>query len=244
MLAAVKRHYLRQEVEEILRRYIVDSQLENGDRLPPQRELAELLDVSRTVIREALTSMEGKGILGIRPGDGVVVRDSAKAAASSGFALADESDLPTKDLSEFVWCLYLGLAELMCARATAEDLERLDEMLDRMEARLREGRTVLREVEDFYWALAELSRNEIVQRLRPLWSEVDRRGLLAQASLLAKPTDKALGHLVHHRDIVAAIKSRDSQRLRAVFLVEAPISAFVSGQPSGGEGSTSVDGEI
>jgi len=216
MLVAVRRQSLRREVTRILCGYIVDTRLRDGDRLPGQRDLANFLQVSRTVVREALSSMEAQGIIEIRVGDGAVVRNAAAATRLTD-ASHEVEDLPTRDLTEFMSALYLGLADLMCERATAADVEALDSLLVKMEAKLRVGKTILAEVQDFFWLLAALSRNAIVLQLRPLRSEVDRRGLLTQSSIIGKPTDKALEHLEHHREMVGAIVARDSARLRRAF---------------------------
>src|SRR3990172_4915905 len=60
-------------VEEI-QRVIVNGHLELGMKLPPERELAEELGVSRTVIREAVRILVAKGLLETRPGVGTIVR--------------------------------------------------------------------------------------------------------------------------------------------------------------------------
>jgi DNA-binding FadR family transcriptional regulator len=92
-----------------------------------------------------------------------------------------------------------------------------------MERKLHRGKTVLGEVQEFIWQLAMLSRNEIVLSLRPLRNEADRRGLLAQSSILGRPTAMALHHLANHREMVDAIGSRDPERLRRVFREEFPL---------------------
>lgn len=61
-------------VEQII--YLIrDGSLKCGDRLPPERALAEMLDVSRASLREALSVMEIMGIVDIRPGEGSFVSD-------------------------------------------------------------------------------------------------------------------------------------------------------------------------
>lgn len=220
MLVAVKRQSLRREVEQIIRRYIVSAGLREADRLPAQRDLAGYLQVSRTVVREALSSLESQGIIDIRVGDGVFIRDTARLTVDQGGDLPETNGLPTRDLSEFMTSLYLGLSELICERVTDEDLARLERLLDDMERKLRAGRTILAEVQHFFWQLALLSRNAIVLQLKPLRSEMDRRALLVQSSIIGRPTDQALEHLAAHRDLVGAIRTRDPERLRAALRAE------------------------
>ncbi len=48
-----------------------------GERLPPEREIAEMLDVTRTVVREALIMLEIKGLVEVRRGAGIYVLDNS-----------------------------------------------------------------------------------------------------------------------------------------------------------------------
>ncbi|HEY9280152.1 MAG TPA: winged helix-turn-helix domain-containing protein, partial [Eoetvoesiella sp.] len=59
-----------EEVCEQIRREVAAGTLRPGDRLPPERELAEQLGVSRTAIREALRSLENAGLVQCQQGMG------------------------------------------------------------------------------------------------------------------------------------------------------------------------------
>ena len=52
---------------------VISGGLSPGDRLPPERELCELLGVSRTVVRESLNLVEARGLISIEHGRGAVV---------------------------------------------------------------------------------------------------------------------------------------------------------------------------
>src|SRR6202043_2315038 len=62
-------------VAEQVERFITGNSLSPGDRLPGERELCELLGVSRTSVREALRSLQTRGIVAVRHGKGVFVAD-------------------------------------------------------------------------------------------------------------------------------------------------------------------------
>ena len=61
----------------MIRNLIVQTPYNPGDRLPPEREIAEMLDVTRTVVREALIMLEIKGLVEVRRGAGIYVLDNA-----------------------------------------------------------------------------------------------------------------------------------------------------------------------
>ncbi|MBL0218583.1 MAG: FadR family transcriptional regulator [Myxococcales bacterium] len=64
-----------QAAEHILRRAILRGELAPGERLPPERELATQLGVSRLTLRSALAMLDAAGLVTVRHGSGYVVRD-------------------------------------------------------------------------------------------------------------------------------------------------------------------------
>lgn len=66
---------LHQDIVEQLKDRIVRGDLPPGAKLPPERELAEQLEVNRTTVREALHKLEGMGLVEIKHGTGIYVRD-------------------------------------------------------------------------------------------------------------------------------------------------------------------------
>ena len=74
-LKTVQTQKIYKNIVEQIVELIHDGSLKKGDRIPPERSLAEMLNVSRTSVREALKVMEIMGIIEIRPGEGSVVSD-------------------------------------------------------------------------------------------------------------------------------------------------------------------------
>ena len=74
-LKTVQTQKIYKNIVEQIVDLIHDGSLKKGDKLPPERTLAEMLNVSRTSVREALKVMEIMGIIEIRPGEGSVVSD-------------------------------------------------------------------------------------------------------------------------------------------------------------------------
>ena len=64
---------LSKRVEVKIKQLIAEGHLKIGDRLPPERELAEAMNVSRHTLREAIKTMEINGLLKIRPGSGTFI---------------------------------------------------------------------------------------------------------------------------------------------------------------------------
>ncbi|MET0851079.1 MAG: GntR family transcriptional regulator, partial [Candidatus Rokuibacteriota bacterium] len=74
-LEPVRSTRIYEEIVRQIRLLIADGHLKSGDRLPPERDLAERFRVSRTSVREAMRALESRGLIGIRPGEGAFVRE-------------------------------------------------------------------------------------------------------------------------------------------------------------------------
>lgn len=75
LLTPLTKTRLHEDILEQLKTRIVRGDLAPGERLPPERELAEQLRVNRTTVREALHKLEGLGLVEIKHGNGIFVRD-------------------------------------------------------------------------------------------------------------------------------------------------------------------------
>jgi GntR family transcriptional regulator, transcriptional repressor for pyruvate dehydrogenase complex len=73
-LAPIKSTRIYEEIVRQVKTMIAEGRLASGDRLPPERELAEKFLVSRTSVREALRALESLGLVEIRPGEGTFIR--------------------------------------------------------------------------------------------------------------------------------------------------------------------------
>ncbi len=80
-----------QACEHELRRAVLTGELAAGQRLPPERTLADQLGVSRLTLRAALAALVGQGVLAVRHGSGYVVQDVARTGG--GELLADLAQL-------------------------------------------------------------------------------------------------------------------------------------------------------
>jgi DNA-binding FadR family transcriptional regulator len=69
----VERYTLSKLVVRNLKQYIIENRLATGEKLPAERELAQEMNVSRAILREALRSLESSGILEIRHGEGAYI---------------------------------------------------------------------------------------------------------------------------------------------------------------------------
>jgi GntR family transcriptional repressor for pyruvate dehydrogenase complex len=125
-VARASRHRLSEDVAEAIKNRLIEDDLQPGDRLPTEPELAQLYDVSRTVVREAGRILVERGLVDIRPGRGMVVADFDGTSISRQYRLLLELKQGSfRQLMELRLALEVGLAEYAAARHTPADDRRI-----------------------------------------------------------------------------------------------------------------------
>src|SRR5918911_5324484 len=129
-------------IAEQIRTAIVTGQLGEGERLPPERELAEQFGVSRVTVRDALRGLEAMGLVEVRVG----ARGGAFVTAPTGSHIGQTmSDMmlmkavSPEDIVEARLIVELGTITLAAARATDEDLAELRALAERAPKELKAG---------------------------------------------------------------------------------------------------------
>ncbi len=187
--------------------YIRDTPLEPGAQLPPERDLAQQLQVSRTTVREAMIALETMGIVEVLVGDGTYVR----ARLASGTLPWDREGDPGPGPHEqfrmrmLVEC---AAAEDAARNITPEELARLRELVAAMEADI-DGPTAEMNRQAFHDVIAVASRNSIfVDTIRDLWRL--RGGAMWKkiAARVVQPEHHVLA-LAHRKEILAALEKHD-----------------------------------
>jgi DNA-binding FadR family transcriptional regulator len=153
-----------------------------GDRLPPERQLAQQLDVSRSALREAMTALEVLGIVEIKAGVGIFI--GKKSGAANNSAVIDKvADLIAKvgplEILEVRTLVEPGAARLAAERRTADDLLAMESAVRQMERELSEGRDAWQPDWGFHRAIAAATQNPLVEMVfdnlgqrmeNPLWA--------------------------------------------------------------------------
>ncbi|MGQ9616950.1 MAG: FadR/GntR family transcriptional regulator [Spirochaetota bacterium] len=135
MLPNIKSPNLKTQVYELLLNMIVDGKYKDNDMLPPERVLCEELGVSRTVVREAVKSLETRGILTVLHGKGIKVNPSTSHDVSNAFMLflrRQNKEVSLKDLLEVRYSIETEIAKYAAQKAQPGDIEKLEDILGRM----------------------------------------------------------------------------------------------------------------
>jgi DNA-binding FadR family transcriptional regulator len=152
-------------IADQIRSAILSGRLREGERLPPERELAEQFGVSRVTVRDALRGLEAMGLVEVRVGARGGAFVTAPTGSHIGQTIADMmmmGAVSPEDIVEARLIVELGTVTLACARATDDDLEPLRELAERSKAELKAG-TYTREMSwEFHSLLAAAAHNAAV----------------------------------------------------------------------------------
>lgn len=142
---------------------IKSGQLTAGSRLPSERELGEQFGVSRTVIREAISSLAARGVIEVRSGSGVHVAavNAAQVSEQMSLFLRGRGLIEYAKIHEVRTTLEIRTARLAAERATDDDISQLRESCDRMEALGDDVEKASLEDVEFHRVLARATHNEL-----------------------------------------------------------------------------------
>lgn len=156
-------------VDKIIRQIrglITSGQLKPGDKLPPERKLAERLGVGRTNVRDALRKLEFYGILRTLPQSGTIVAGMGITALEG--LISDVLKIENNDFASLVetrLMLETNAAMLAAERRTEEDIENLNNALSAYERRVKQGVQAVEEDLLFHLKIAEASKNSVLKSL-------------------------------------------------------------------------------
>ncbi|HEY1775757.1 MAG TPA: FadR/GntR family transcriptional regulator [Solirubrobacteraceae bacterium] len=204
-LQPVKKTALYEVVAERLREFIDLQHLGSGDRLPPEREIAARLGVSRTSVRQALTSLSAVGLIQMRHGEGAFLMRSLDDVIPT---LAQEllnqyAQLPA--IMEVREALETQTCRLAARRHGPTDIEAMEKALQEMQRAVDAGDDPSTGDALFHRAITHAAHNDLLSDLMDQLSEAIDATRRASLSRPGRPPQS----LAAHRMILEAIASRD-----------------------------------
>ncbi|WP_203568753.1 FadR/GntR family transcriptional regulator [Aestuariimicrobium ganziense] len=204
---------LVETVSERLTQAVTATGLEAGARLPSERELAEQLGVSRTVIREAIRHLAAKGVLEVRSGSGVRVAAANPEAVSQsiGLFVSRNHDLSPMHIHQVRSTLELATAELAARNATPEELDAIDAEIQTMAALTDDPEAASQSDVAFHRLIARATHNPLFLVLVDSMSDVL---LEIRRATLTEP-GRVTDTIAAHQAIADAIRSGESEAATA-----------------------------
>jgi GntR family transcriptional repressor for pyruvate dehydrogenase complex len=215
MFGTFERDVLPEKIVARILSLIKEKQLGPGDKLPPERELAAVMHVSRPSLRTALRALALMNIVEIRQGDGTYVTSLDPGTLIEPlefvFSLDDSTFL---ELLEARKILEVGIVELAAQQITDGEIAGLEACLDRSAALVEDHEAFLQIDRELHAKITEASRNPILTRFMQSISQLDLAGRRRTADIPGMTAQS----LEDHRIIVAALKTHDPEAARQAML--------------------------
>ncbi len=196
-----------QDVARSIRSLIHDEKLAPGDRLPPERKLCEQLNVSRSLVREALILLEIEGLVEVRKGSGVYVSEQSAATVQP-----PRDDIGPFELLQARQLIEADIAGFAARNVTKSDILRLREALERERTDLARGDADYSGDREFHRLIAQATQNSVlVDVVEELWRKREQSPMWARLHNRIFETTYRRAWLDDHEDILAGLQARNSE---------------------------------
>ena len=205
---------VRQVVQDELRAFILRSSLKPHDRLPPEAEIAEQLEVSRTSVREAIKGLEALGIVESRAGAGVFVRPFSFSPILDNLGYGISYGIQElEEILDVRTHIETSVAKDLIASVTPDQIATLGNVLKQMQEEARRGRYSADADRSFHRVLDGNLANATLTRILDIFWDIFHA---ARRNASIPDPANPLETVERHSDILKALEAGDEYRLRSV----------------------------
>lgn len=206
----VSRSRLSEQVADQIKEMIVSQQLKPGDRLPSEREIAQSLGISRSIVRETIKLLEQQGLVSVQVGRGTFILQVQPANIAEAMSIMLRQNLGDHgfdQIYEIRQMIEIDVARLAALRATEDDLARLEAQLQMMVDHKSDIEKFSQADTDYHIVLAQATHNPLfLTLLMPITH------LLRQIQRRASHSGGIDDAISYHAAIIEAVRARDPQR--------------------------------
>ncbi len=216
-LRPVQRETIIEMVVRRIEALVRSGDLVRGSRLPSEPRLAELLQVSRASLREALKGMVFIGLLKARSGDGTYLQPSLTSMATRHLQwMLLLGEVKYLELFELREILEPAAAALAARRATPDDLEQMQAALNGMKLTMKDPEAFIRHEMDFHNAITRASKNGAMQSTMQMMY-----GALSEGRHRVLPLVRDIAqHCARHERMFEFIANRDATSARRAVIAD------------------------
>lgn len=199
-------------VSETVQKFILDyirTRAKPGEKLPSEREIAKMLEVGRSSVREALQTLTERGIIEKRPGKGNYLLDHSAQRHDLDFRqLLPKIDVESSlDLLEFRRCMETENAYLAAQRRTKDALLQLEEAVEELKGCVEKKTSIIVPDLKFHNTIAHASQNKVMINVYDSLIHFSKKVRIEMA--INDDTEHAL---FYHTGILNAIRNQDEER--------------------------------
>ena len=203
---------LVENITELLRGKILSGELQPGDRLPAERDIAEQMGVSRSSLHQAILQLESEGFLKIEPRRGTVVADYRKYPTPQSLSAlfnygSVELDEPIfKDMMDFRLWVETECARRACTNIYASTMREMRDIANRLES---ENVELPKLIYRYHYLLTQASGNSIFSMLFRAFEPVLLTLIARHYSLQAVDIHEAANM---HKELLECIEAKDEHK--------------------------------
>jgi GntR family transcriptional repressor for pyruvate dehydrogenase complex len=214
-LQPIERQRVYETIVDQMRNLIDNGTWKTGQRLPSERELTEMLAVSRTSVREALRILEAMELIEIRQGEGSFIKESTSVPSRLQTLITlFKADEYTVDIMEARELLETQIAFLAAESATDEDIQALEANVERMEIKIKSGESAVEENIEFHLRLTQATGNRVLLELQQIFFQLVHETI----SHLYDIPGRMHVSLQQHRSILNAVKNHQPTEAHRLML--------------------------
>jgi GntR family transcriptional repressor for pyruvate dehydrogenase complex len=215
----IKPQKMSAQIAEQIRASILTAEFSPGNKLPPERELAELFGVSRPSVREALNILAAAGLVESHQGGGTIVKSLLEVCTGTPLAeLIKKERARALDVIEVRKSMEANTAYFAAARALPEDVRSLAKIVAEMENNVAQNNPSIELDALFHITVAQATHNVVWLHLMQSIFEAMKdfqRGVW-NAVYLTEKDHRLLS--VQHRAVFEAIRDRQPEQARCAML--------------------------
>lgn len=210
MFIEVNKKNLSDEVAAQIISRIISGALIPGEKLPPEREVSEQMNVNRHTLREALRKLESLGLLSVRQGDGIYIKDyrdsgNLELLKHILYQKKDKTSEALKDILEIRRIISPEMAEKAALNRTEDDIAALQEIL-------ASKKSVIEKDLAIHQAIARAGNNILYIFILNFFNDIFKD--FGQVYFAAEENKKATSRF--HTDITKAVISGDAKSAKKI----------------------------
>ena len=219
-LQPIKRKRLSESAIDEIKSFIQSNNLEGGSKLPSERELVEKLQISRSSLREALRMLEITGLIEVKPGRGIFVRDLSGDIFVPLSSWVESHKEAIYKHFEARLIMEPEIAALAARRRSKEDIDRIEQNIALQKSYPKsEVVSIIRADIEFHRLVAESAKNETISMLMNSLAKISFQGWKAALRVEGRNETAVREHTQLLRLLASGNESGSRKAMREHMLV-------------------------
>jgi GntR family transcriptional repressor for pyruvate dehydrogenase complex len=204
-----------EKVADQIEQWVLSGSVGPGDKLPSVREICDMFQVGRSAVRDAISTLKGKGIVEVRQGEGAFICQMQTSKIFEDLLFLKGTDID--DLYSVRKILEISTAEMAALHRNEEDLNNMNNALYGIE---KTDKMNSWEADyTFHIAIAEATQNKVIVQLMQTIATIMKKALVGCHQIISSDPEVSETIFQQHLEIYEAIKESKPQKAREGMLL-------------------------